>query len=124
MINKGALSATQSDSGEKTIDPAELIRVFGELKSHDSGSESHEMSLMKHRGTQEGIQQSHDQSEQIRALTDQIAFLQNEFVEMRKREQQLISILDRKLLSPPDHKPTGKGGGKKKKGKKGKKKKR
>ena len=117
-INKGKLSATQTGSGEKVIDPAELIRVFGELQGPDNGNESHDVSLMKHRETQAGSNQSQVQSEQIQILTDQIKFLQNEFVEMRKREQQLISILDRKLLSPPDRKTTNKGDGKKKKDKK------
>jgi|SaaInlStandDraft_3_1057020.scaffolds.fasta_scaffold11235_3 hypothetical protein len=121
MINKGTLSATQTGSGEKVIDPAELIRAFGELKGHDNGGESHEVSLMKHHETHKGSRQSQVQSEQIQILTDQIKFLQNEFVEMRKREQQLISILDRKLLSPPDRKATDKGDGKKKKKKKKKK---
>jgi hypothetical protein len=123
-INKGKLSATQTGSGEKVVDISELIRVFGELQGHSSENESHEMSLMKHRGTQEVNNQSQVQSEQIRILNDQIIFLQNEFVEMRKREQQLISILDRKLLSAPDRKTTDKVDDKKKKDKKKSKKKR
>ena len=68
MISKGALSATQSDSGEKIIDVAELMRVFGELRGHESGDETHDMRLMKHHGTQEENSQSQIQSEQIRNL--------------------------------------------------------
>ena len=125
MINKGKLSATQARSGEKLLDIAELIRVFGELQGGDGGNGTHDMRLMKHSETHEETRQNQSQSEQIRNLTDQLAFLQNEFVEMRKREQQLISILDRKLLSAPapkqpEMKPSKK---KKKKKKKSKKKK-
>jgi hypothetical protein len=44
MVSHGKLSVSQDESGVKTVDISELVRVFGELTGHDETREAVSMS--------------------------------------------------------------------------------
>ena len=89
FIKTGKLSATTNDQGDRCVDTAELIRVFGSLKQVDSVGDT---SLMNPTSV------SHDPliqvlRDQVRQLEDQIRRGQERESTFHEREDRLIALL-------------------------------
>ena len=94
-LKDGTLTASKRFDGSKGVDTAELIRVFGELKSQ-SDENLVEPSLM--------------QIEITELLQKQVDSLENQLQASLERETKLLNLLEQRLLEAPR--------GKRRKGKK------
>ena len=85
-LKDGTLTASKRSDGSKGVDTAELIRVFGELKSQPDEN------LME---------SSLRRSEIVELLQRQIDSLENQLQASLERETKLLDLLEQRLLEAP-----------------------
>lgn len=101
-IKEGRVTCEQNEKGEKVIDTAELLRVYGELRHPDTSSEQ----------TEERANERHETPESV-LLREQITLLQKQVEDLRqdkqtsqKREEDLLTIIkQQQALLPPPQQP-------------------
>lgn len=89
FIRTGKLSATTSDQGERCVDTAELLRVFGSLKQGESAEDA---------GLIHPASVTHDPlvqvlRDQVRQLEEQVRRGQARESQLHEREDRLIALL-------------------------------
>jgi len=115
-IKRGKVSVTQKPTGEKCIDPAELVRVYGQLKTqHDTGSETPKRDTLIQHETPKSV----SLTQEIDRLRHENDALKNDLkVEREKRDDErdrllrefgferdrFLRIIERQALALPEPK--------------------
>ncbi len=108
-IKKGKVSYELTLKGQKVIDTAELIRVYGELKNDEIPIERSRESSIEQNETPQTPEIIQTLRQRTQDLEQQIEELRKDKEASRKREEELLSIIKQQqtLLLPPTTKKTG-----------------
>ena len=108
-INTGKITVEIDERGNKCIDTAEIIRVFGMLQPEDGdshGDKSNRQNMtpsmsLKHDSKNEGLQV------EVKLLREQLADKNDQIQEYRQREQRLLDQVDKltDTIKQIEHKP-------------------
>jgi transcriptional regulator of acetoin/glycerol metabolism len=116
-IKSGRLSATTTATGERGIDLAELLRVFGPLPQvpqdetvalPHSATPEHTADATLIKVLQEQLQQANEREQQAREREVRLLALLETAQQVLQAEQQARRELETKLLPAPRPAPTGK----------------
>ena len=109
-IKSGRLSATTTTTGERGIDLAELLRVFGPLPQAQQGEDvalphsatpEHTVDATLIKVLQEQLQQANEREQQAQEREARLLTMLETAQQVLQAEQQARRDLEQKLLPPP-----------------------
>ena len=104
-INAGKITVGTDERGNKFIDTAEIIRVFGSLKPEEDDSD--DVTQNRRKVTIVNDSQNGGLQVEVRLLREQMADKNEQLQEYRQREQRLLDQVDKLMetIRQIEHKP-------------------
>lgn len=104
-INAGKITVGTDERGNKCIDTAEIIRVFGSLQPEDN--DSHGVMPNRQKVTAEHDSKNEGLQVEVKLLREQLADKNDQIQEYRHREQRLLDQVDKltDTIKQIEHKP-------------------